>query len=164
MKETGYSFSLTSLYWWVELPPLLEWVCFSCVPGFTLKFSRIALWRKRSLLDSKSDLTTNGLSLGFFCWEMASLVDLITVWNEICKSCSIFVLFWRHQIFSMFSLRGILVCSLKMFVFFLRHMKIVISIEKLLESNATLFSVVFVFQPILLGSSGKCLCLLLKSK
>ena len=33
----------------------------------------------------------------------------------------------------------------------------VISIDKLLESNATLFSVFFVFQPIFHGSSGKTL-------
>ena len=39
---------------------------FSCVSGFRLKFSRIALLRKRLQLDSKSDLTTNGLILGFF--------------------------------------------------------------------------------------------------
>ena len=39
---------------------------FSYVSGFRLKFSRIALWRKRLQLDSKSDLTTNGLILGFF--------------------------------------------------------------------------------------------------
>ena len=39
---------------------------FSCVSGFILKFSRIALWRKRLQLDSKSDLTTNGLILAFF--------------------------------------------------------------------------------------------------
>ena len=39
---------------------------FSCVSGFRLKFSPIALLRKRLQLDSKSDLTTNGLSLGFF--------------------------------------------------------------------------------------------------
>ena len=40
----------------------------SCVSDFTLcfKFSRIALWRKRLQLDSKNDLTTNGLILGFF--------------------------------------------------------------------------------------------------
>ena len=31
-----------------------------------LKFSRIALWLKRLQLDSTSDLTTNGLILGFF--------------------------------------------------------------------------------------------------
>ena len=48
------------------MPPLLEWVVFSCVSGFRLKFSRIALLRKRLQLDSKSDLTTNGLILGFF--------------------------------------------------------------------------------------------------
>ena len=41
-------------------------IFFSCVSGFRLKFSRIALWRKRLQLDSKSDLTTNGLILGFF--------------------------------------------------------------------------------------------------
>ena len=39
---------------------------FSYVSGFRLRFSRIALLRKRLKLDSKSDLTTNGLILGFF--------------------------------------------------------------------------------------------------
>ena len=39
---------------------------FSYVSGFRLKFSSIELWRKRLQLDSKSDLTTNGLILGFF--------------------------------------------------------------------------------------------------
>ena len=39
---------------------------FSCVSCFRVKFFRIALWRKRLQLDSKSDLTTNGLILRFF--------------------------------------------------------------------------------------------------
>ena len=39
---------------------------FSCVSGFRLKFSRFALLRKRLQLDSKSDLTSNRLILGFF--------------------------------------------------------------------------------------------------
>ena len=34
-------------------------------------FSRIALWRKRLQLDSKSDLTTKS-DFGIFCWKMAS--------------------------------------------------------------------------------------------
>ena len=55
-----------SLYWLVWLRPLLEWVFFSCVSDFRLKFSRIALWRKRLQLNSKSDLVTNELILGFF--------------------------------------------------------------------------------------------------
>ena len=54
----------------------------------------------------------------FFCCEMAFFVDFISVWTEVCKNCSFVVLFRRHQIFSMFSLRGILVCSLKMLVLF----------------------------------------------
>ena len=92
---------------------------FSCVSCFRLKFSRIAPWRERLQLDSKSDSTTNGLILQ----KMASFVDLISVWTRICKNCSIVVLFWRHQFFSMFSSRGILVCSLKMLVLF-SHMNL----------------------------------------
>ena len=53
-----------------------------------------------------------------FCWKMASLVDLISVWIEICRNCSIVILFWRHEIFSMFSLRDFLVCSLKILLLF----------------------------------------------
>ena len=46
---------------------------FSCVSGFRLKFFHIALLRKRLQLDSKSDLTTNGLILGFFVgkWRLS---------------------------------------------------------------------------------------------
>ena len=38
----------------------------NCVSGFKLKFSRIALQRKRLQLDFKSDSTTDGLILVFF--------------------------------------------------------------------------------------------------
>ena len=74
MKETSYSYFFTSLYWLVWLPPLLEWFPFSCISCFGLKFSRIALWRKRMQLDSISDLTTNGLILEFFVqkWLLSS--------------------------------------------------------------------------------------------
>ena len=48
-----------SLEYWKEFS-------LSCVSGFRPKFSRIALWRKRLQLDSRSDLTTNGLILRFF--------------------------------------------------------------------------------------------------
>ena len=37
----------------------------SCVSGFRLKFSRIALWWKRLQLDSRNDLATIGLVLDF---------------------------------------------------------------------------------------------------
>ena len=61
--------SLQLLFYFIILVGLVVSVTgmsfFRCVPGFTLKFSRIALWRKRMQLDSQSDLTTNGLILGF---------------------------------------------------------------------------------------------------
>ena len=56
--------------------------------------------------------------LWVFCWKSASSVDFLSEWTEIFKNCSIVFPFWRYQIFSMFSLRGILVCSLKMLVLF----------------------------------------------
>ena len=51
------------------------WISFfSYVSGFGSKFSRIALLRKRLQLGSKSDLTTDGLILGFFVgkWLLSS--------------------------------------------------------------------------------------------
>ena len=52
---------------------------------------------------------------------MAFFVDLISAWTEKCKKCSSVFLFGQHQIFSMFSLRGILVCSLKLLLLFSRR-------------------------------------------
>ena len=48
------------------VPSVIGMSFFSCVSGFRLKFSGIALWRKCLQLDSKNDLTTNGLILWFF--------------------------------------------------------------------------------------------------
>ena len=90
---------------------------FSYVSGFRLKFFRIALLRKRLQLDSKSD-DHEWIDFWVFCLKMDSFVDFISVWTKICKNCSIVILFWRHQFFSMFSLMCILVCSLEMLVLF----------------------------------------------
>ena len=89
---------------------------FSYVSGFRLKFSRTALWRKRLQLDSKSDLTTNGLILGFFVGKWLLSLTSYRYGVKYARNAQLFFFFWRHQIFSMFSLRGILVCSFKMFV------------------------------------------------
>ena len=88
---------------------------FVSVSVFRLKLFRSALLRTRLQLDSKSHLTTNGLILRF-PWKIASCVDFISVWTEICKNCSVFFIFWRHDFW--LKLRGILVCSLKMLVLF----------------------------------------------
>ena len=61
------------------------------------------------------------IDFGVFCSKMASLVDFVSVWTEICKNCSFSFLFWQHQWFSIFRLRAILVCSLKMLVLFSRR-------------------------------------------
>ena len=53
-----------------------------------------------------------------FLLEMASFNDLISVWTDICRNCSLVILYWRHQVFSIFSLRGILVCSSKKLLLF----------------------------------------------
>ena len=55
---------------------------FICLSGFRLKFSRIALLRKRLQLDSKSDLTTNGLILEFF---VGVRIFLLTPYLHVLK-------------------------------------------------------------------------------
>ena len=62
----------------------------SCVSGFRLKFS-IALLRKRLQLDFKSDLTTNGLIVGFFVGKwLLSLTSYLYGLNfaTIANCCS----------------------------------------------------------------------------
>ena len=89
----------------------------SFVSCFRLKFSRIALWPKRMQLDSKSDLITNGLILAFFVGKWL----LSLTWNlnglKLARTAQL-LLFLTTSIFSIFSLRGALVCSLKKVVFF----------------------------------------------
>ena len=81
---------------------------FSYVSGFRLKFSRIALWRKRLQLDSKSDLTTNGLILEFFVWiwilsltsylfglKFAGIAQLLFFFDDInFFRCLVWGVFW----------------------------------------------------------------------
>ena len=98
-----------------------------------------------------------------FCWKLASLVDFISVRTKICYICSYFFLFWSLQIFSVFSLRGILVCSLKLLVLFSHRILYYWSLSFRKAMNF-LLSVFSVFQSIFLGSSGKTLWLLLKTK
>ena len=66
---------------------------FSCVPGFRLKFFRIALLRKRLQLDSKRDLTTTGFCLELFGRLMPRFVDCMSARTEIYMNCSIVFLF-----------------------------------------------------------------------
>ena len=81
---------------------------FSCVSGFRLKFFRIALLRKRLQLDSKIDLTTNGLILEFFVgkWifsltsylygvKFARIAQLLFVFDDIqFFQCLVWGVFW----------------------------------------------------------------------
>ena len=87
---------------------LLEWVFCSCVSGFRLKFFRIALWRKRLQLDSKSDLVTIGLILGFvvancifrglhICmdWNLPELLNCFCLLTtSIFFRCLVWGVFW----------------------------------------------------------------------
>ena len=98
---------------------LVIWLSFSYLGFgcFRLKFSSIALSRKRLQLDSESDVTTTGLFLESFVWLC---LVLLTPYLHIVKLSGIvelFFLFWRHQVFSIASLKGSKVCSLIFLVF-----------------------------------------------
>ena len=113
--KTGYSFSFTSLFWWVWLIPLKEWVFSSFVSDFWLKFLRIALWRKRLQLSSENHFTENGLILGFlFANGFFGWFEIFMGWN-LQELLNCYSIGW-HRHFSMFTWRGILVCSIKMLV------------------------------------------------
>ena len=109
--ESVYSFSFMSLFWNFVLASFLWLSFFICGSGFRLKFFRIALLLKRLHFNSKIDLSTTGLILEFWL-KYGFSVDFRSIWTEICKNCSSLALFWRHQVFSISSSRGILVCSL----------------------------------------------------
>ena len=136
---------------------------FSYVSGFRLKFFSYCTLTETFAIGFQKWFDHEWIDFGDFCWQMASSVDLLSVWIEVCKNCSIVVLFWRHQIFSMFSLRGILVCSLKMLVLF-SHMILWYRLISFGKSMQHYPRSLFVFEPFFLGSSGKCLWLLLKTK
>ena len=80
----------------------------SCVSGFRLKFSRIALWWKSLQLDSRNDLATNGSILEFFVqkWllsltsylcgpKSARIAQLLFVFDDISFfRCLVWDVFW----------------------------------------------------------------------
>ena len=108
MKKIENSFLSFPLCWWKKLDRLFELVFFIYVSGFRLKFSRIAPLRKRLQLDSKSDLTTNGLILDYFVgiwfpWLTSYLYGLKFAWiAQVCFSFDdiksfrwlVWVVFW----------------------------------------------------------------------
>ena len=136
---------------------------FSNVSGFRLKFFSYCTLTETFAIGFQKWFDHERIDFGVFCWEMAFFVDFISVWTEVCKNCSIVVLFWRHQIFSMFCLWAVLVCSLKMLVLF-SHMILWYRLISFRKAMQLYLLSLFVFDPFFLGSSGKCLWLLLKTK
>ena len=105
------------LYWWVQLPPLLEWVfsaVFQVLDWSLLVFNfygNVCNWIPKVIWPRMDWFWGFLLKNGFFRW-----FHICMDWNlQQLLNCSFF---WRHQFFSMFSLSGILVCSSKMLVLF----------------------------------------------
>ena len=76
---------------------------------------------------------------GVSCWHMRHFVVVISARFEICSDYSCVILFRRHSVFSIFSLRSILVCSLNATVFF-QPWDFLISFGEPEECNASLFA------------------------
>ena len=137
-----------------------SFLCF--VSGFRLKFSRIALWRKRLPLDSKSDLTMNGLILELF---VRKWLPSLTSYHYELESARIaqLLFFWWHQILSMFTSRCNLLCSLKMLVPFNQRI-FKFRLVRFSEAMQRYFPYFRLFHFLcFLGSFGKILWLLLKT-
>ena len=106
---------------WYSCPRYWNEFFLSCVSGFKLKFSRIAFWRKRLQLDSKSDVTTNGLILGFFVGKWRLSLTSYLCGLKSAKIAQLLLFVDDVIFFAMSSLRCILVCSSKMLVLFSRR-------------------------------------------
>ena len=162
MKETGYSYLFTSLFNCCSC--LLEWIAFfSYVSDFRLKSSRFALWRIRLQLDSKVNLTTNGLILGFFVRKWLLSLTSYRYGLKWARIAHLYFLWW-HRIFSMFTSTGILVCSLKILVLFSKRI-----LPDWLRSSENAMQLKFlpfgVFHSLcFLGNNGKTLWLFHKTK
>ena len=70
------------------------------ISGFKLKFSRVAMSRKRLKFESKTELTAIGLFLEIFVG--VCLVSSISYLHglKFALNCSIFIPLWRYQTFS----------------------------------------------------------------
>ena len=85
--------------------------------GLGLKYFRLAAPRKPLQLETRTKLTRTEF-FGAFRWNRPCFVDLICAWTEICMKCSVVILSSGYHSFSIFCLRGVLVCSSKLLVFF----------------------------------------------
>ena len=91
---------------------------FICLLDFWLKFSHIAVSRKRLQMESNTDLTTTALFIEYFVGMCPVSSTLHLHGLKIAKVAQFLFFFWRHQVFSIVGLRRILVCSLNMLVLF----------------------------------------------
>ena len=81
---------------------------------------------------------------------------VISAWNKICKNCSILFLFRRHHVFSIISLRGLLVCSSKVPVLF-SHMVFLCRLMSFINAIQLYFLCQGVFRSRFFASSDRFL-------
>ena len=103
------------------MPPLLEWFFSLLCFRFQIEVFSYCTFTETFAVGFQKWFDDEWIVFLVFWWQMASVADFRSVWTKICKECSIVILFGRYQISSMFSLRGILVCSLKMLLLFSRR-------------------------------------------
>ena len=116
MKDSSYSCYFTSEFWWRKLLQLGEWVVFVCFSGVRLKFSCIAMSRKRLQRESKLIWP----QLGFFPEFSVGicLISLTSYLHGLKFAWISRVKFFLTTSNFFDSLSGILVCSLNMLVRF----------------------------------------------
>ena len=104
------------------------------------------------------------IDFGVFRCNMAFFVDFISACAEICMNGSSVLFVWRDQMFSVISLKGILLCSLKLLMVF-NHKVLKYRLLSFNNAMQLVFLSFCVFQSLcFLGSIGKTLWLLLKTK
>ena len=94
-----------------KLYHLLEWVFHLCF-RFQVEVSSYCTFTETFAIWFQKWFDHEQIVFVVFLWNLAFFVDFISARTELYMNCSGVLFFWRHQIFSMTSLRGVLVCSI----------------------------------------------------
>ena len=111
---------VTLLFLFILLVKIVVWLIGACFfllwVRFPFEVFSYCTFTKTLAFVFQNSIDQEWFFLDYFWWNVLRFNVVISAWTEIFNNCSIVFFFWRYPVFSMVSLRGILVCSLKVLV------------------------------------------------
>ena len=132
--DTLLFFFLVLVKWFAFVMGLSFFNCGSC---FRLNFSRVAPFTGTFAVGLQNWFDHEWIDFGGFLLHYASFRRLHFCMDQNLKELFFFVFCWRHQLFSILSLRGNLVCSLNLPPLFIQRFPDTNWWEIVMQSNST---------------------------